>query len=184
MQDNTLFEEKQYLGSNKQSLFRRLLLAIFCFVAYYWSEHPKPVDVSGIHIGSYPIDDIPNSGELFFIMGMVILVLSTVLVFVLHIKTTVTSENVVLDGLWTSRKVKIVLDKIVSAKKMDYSKYSFNRPAYNLHHRGKIKFYTSGKYAIELTDKDGLRYRIGTQRPDELLNVITPYISQQQTGNS
>ncbi len=176
MKENVLFQEKQYLGSNKQSIFRRLVLVIFCFAAYYWSENPKPVDVSGIHIGSYPIDDIPNSGELFFIMGMVILVSSTVMIFILHIKTTVVGDSVVLDGLWTSRKVKIILDTIVKAEKVDYSKYSFNRPAYNLHHRGKIKFYTSGKHAVELTDKDGLRYRIGTQRPDELLNAIMPFI--------
>lgn len=178
MQENILFEEKQYLGSNKQSIFRRLLLSIFCFVAYYWSENPKPVDVSGIHIGSYPINDIPNSGELFFIMGMVILVLSAAMIFVLHIKTTVTPTNIVLDGLWTSKKVKIVLDTIVKAEKVDYSKYSLNRPAYNLHHRGTITFFTSGKKAIELTDKDGLHYRIGTQRPDELLMAIAPYIKQ------
>ena len=33
------FLEKQYLGLNKMSFFRRMALAIFCFVAYYWSEN-------------------------------------------------------------------------------------------------------------------------------------------------
>lgn len=183
MTQEILFEEKQYLGSNKQSVFRRMLLAIFCFVAYYWSENPKPVDVSGIHIGSYPIDSIPNSGELFFIMGMVILVLSAALVFVLHIKTTVTNDSIVLDGLWTARKVKISLNHIVDADKEEYSKYRFNRPAYNLHHRGVVSFYTSGNTVVVLTDKDGLKYRIGTLRPDEFLAALLPHIQTQQSEN-
>lgn len=184
MHEKTVFIEKQYLGSNKQSIFRRLLLAIFCFVAYYWSEHPKPVDVSGIHIGSYPIDDIPNSGELFFIMGIAILILSAAMVMVLHIKTTVQDNSVILDGLWTSKKVKITLDNIVKAEKIKNALPTITRPAYNLHRKGTIIFYTSGNEAVELTDKDGLKYRIGSQRADELLNYVNTIINAKQTGNS
>ena len=40
------FVEKQYLGLNKMSLTRRISLAIFCFVAYYWREsHEKSGDL-------------------------------------------------------------------------------------------------------------------------------------------
>jgi len=177
MSETALFEEKQYLGNNRNSILGRTVLALFCFIAYYWSENPKPVDVSGIHIGSYPVKDIPNSGELFFLMGMVILVISALLVFVLHIKTVVTSTYIILDGLWTARKVKINLSSIVSAQKVPYSKYSLNRAVYNLHKNGVIRFYTGGSEAVLLTDKDGLKYLIGSQRAAELESVLAKAIS-------
>jgi len=172
MSDSILFEEKQYLGFNKQSILWRTVLALFCFVAYYWSENPKPVDVSVIHIGSYPVQDIENSGQIFFIMGLVILLLSACLVFVLHIHTTVTETSIILNGLWTARIVKIDFNSIVSAEKILSSKYRLNRPVYNLHLNGTIRFYTRGKDAVQLTDRDGLKYRIGSQRADDLLKAI------------
>jgi hypothetical protein len=172
MSEETLFEEKQYLGSNRYSILRRIVLALFCFIAYYWSENPKPVEVSGITIGAYPADDIPNSGELFFLMGIIILVLSSLMVFVLHIHTIVTPASVIIDGLWTSRKVKIDLSTIRSVKVIRYSKYFFKRPVYNLHFKGKIRFFTSGNEAVELIDQDGIVYRIGSQRARELEAVI------------
>jgi hypothetical protein len=172
MEEKSLFIEKQYLGYNKYSFLRRGVLALFCFVAYYWSENPKPVDVSGLRIGSYPVQDIPNSGALFFLLGMVILILSIGLFFVLHIKTIVSENSITLDGIWTSRKVKIDIDSLVEVKKIAYSPYYFNVPEYNLHRKGRIKFYTFGTEALELTDKEGLKYIIGTQKAGELLALI------------
>ena len=177
MNDSILFEEKQYMGFNKQSILWRTVLALFCFVAYYWSENPKPVDVSGIHIGSYPAQDIENSGQMFFIMGLVILLISAILIFVLHIHTVVTPTSIILSGLWTARKVKIDFSSIVSAEKVLSSKYRLNRPMYNLHINGTIRFYTRGMYSVQMADRDGLKYRIGTQRPEDLLKVV-----QQQIG--
>lgn len=170
--EKALFEERQYLGSNKYSLFARIILAIFCFVAYYWSENPKPVDVSGITIGSYPGSDIPNSGAVFFLMGMVILVASAVLVFVLHIRTVVREGEIIIDGLWTARKVKIPANNVSAVTVRPYSQYSLNKPSYNLHRSGVIKFYTWGSLAVEITDNQGLKYLIGTQRPKELAEAI------------
>jgi hypothetical protein len=74
--------------------------------------------------------------------------------------------------LWTAKKVKIDLNSIVSVRKDSYSNYLFNNPVYNLHRKGSIRFYSSGKDAIVLTDRDGLMYYIGTQRPNEMLLVI------------
>ena len=55
MEENQ-FTEKQYLGLNKMSFFRRMALSIFCFLAYYWSEnHDK-------------------SGDLFFFLGILLAV--------------------------------------------------------------------------------------------------------------
>ena len=148
------FIEKQYLGLNKMSITRRMSLAIFCFAAYYWREnHDK-------------------SGELYFFLGIAIMVISILLLFILHFKTQVKNGSIILDGLWTSRKIKIDTVSIVSVKKVQYSKYFLNRAVYNLHLKGTIRFYTRGVDAVELTDKDGLVYLIGSQKAEELTRVI------------
>ncbi len=69
----------------------------------------------------------------------------------------------ILDGLWTTRLVKIDLNSIVKVERTKYSSYIINNPVYNLHTKGKIRFYAGGKEAISLTDRDGLEYIIGTQ---------------------
>ena len=153
------FVEKQYLGLNKMSLSRRITLALFCFVAYYWKENHE------------------KSGELFFFLGIAILIISVLLVFILHFKTKVQNKSIILDGLWTSRKVKIDLNSIQSAKKVMYSKYILNRSVYNLHLKGTIRFYTRGPNAVELIDKDGLIYLIGSQNSVELARVISQELS-------
>jgi len=153
------FIEKQYLGLNKMSLSRRITLALFCFVAYYWKENHE------------------KSGELFFFLGIAILVISILLVFILHFETKVQNKSIILDGLWTSRKVKIDLNSIQSVKKVMYSQYILNRSVYNLHLKGTIRFYTRGPNAVELIDKDGLIYLIGSQNSAELARVISQELS-------
>ena len=101
------------------------------------------------------------------------MLLSLILIFVLHLHTKVIGSSLILDGLWTSRKVKIDLGSIIDIKKVKYSKYLLNRPVYNLHFKNKIRFFTQGNDALELTDKDGLKYRIGSQKTDELYNILT-----------
>ncbi|MES2591434.1 MAG: hypothetical protein V4608_06085 [Bacteroidota bacterium] len=174
MQDNILFEEKQYMGYNKWSILWRTVLALFCFILYYWSENPKPVDISGIPIPSSPVGE--DSGQLFFLMGLFLMLLSLILIFVLHIHTKVVNNNLILDGLWTSRKVKIDLNSIVDVSKVKYSEYLLNAPIYNLHFKGKIRFFTQGNDAVELTDKDGLKYLIGSQKAEELTSILKPMI--------
>lgn len=148
------FIEKQYLGLNKMALTRRLALSLFCFIAYYWRESND------------------KSGELYFAIGIIIIIFSIVLFFILHFETKVFNGSIILDGLWTSRKIKIDTLSLVSCKKVDYSKYIINRAVYNLHFKGTIRFYTRGNDAVELTDKDGLIYLIGSQKADELSRVI------------
>ena len=153
------FFEKQYLGLNKMSLSRRIALALFCFVAYHWqTNHEK-------------------SGELFFFLGVAILVISILLVFILHFETRLQNRSIILDGLWTSRKIKIDLGSIRSVKKIQYSKYILNRSVYNLHLKGTIRFYTRGSDAVELIDRDGLIYLIGSQKSEELASIISQELS-------
>ena len=155
----TEFLEKQYFGLNKMSLARRMSLALFCFSAYYWRENHE------------------KSGELYFFLGIAIMLISIILFFILHFKTQVINGSIILDGLWTSRKIKIDTSSIVTVKRVKYSKYILNRAVYNLHLKGTIRFYTRGIDAIELTDKDGLIYLIGTQKASELLRVIQNKLS-------
>tara|TARA_B100001250_G_scaffold252016_1_gene216707 strand:- start:297 stop:773 length:477 start_codon:yes stop_codon:yes gene_type:complete len=148
------FSEKQYLGLNKMALTRRLALSIFCFIAYYWRENHN------------------KEGELYFVIGIAILVFSVLLFFILHFQTKVSNGSIILDGLWTSRKIKIDIASLVSVKKVNYSKYIINRAVYNLHVKGTIRFYTRGNDAVELVDRDGLVYLLGSQRAEELSRAI------------
>ena len=152
--EETKFLEKQYLGFNRMSFITRMSLSIFCFVAYYWSENHE------------------KSGDLFFYLGVSILVISALLVFILHFETKIISGSIILDGLWTSRKVKININSIKSCQKVDYSKFLFNRSVYNLHYKKSIRFFTRGNDAAQLTDKDGQVYLIGSQKAEELVRAI------------
>lgn len=144
------FVEKQYLGRDYTRITTRLVLALFCFAAYYITERREQ-----------------NAG-LFLVVGCSILIVSVVMMFLLHFKTTVVNRSIILEGLWTTKMVKIDLKGIVKVERTNYSSYIINNPVYNLHQKGTIRFYSGGKEAIKLTDRDGLLYIIGTQRPTEL----------------
>ncbi|MCU0360342.1 MAG: hypothetical protein MUF75_06415 [Bacteroidia bacterium] len=171
-----LFEEKQYLGHNRLSISIRTLLAIFCFTAYYWSENPNPVQVSFFTLGSYPIKAIDNSGLIFFVLGISLLLLSSLLTFVLHTHIKVFRDYLVIDGFWTSRRVKIEFRGIKRLRKSRYKKNSLRRAVYNLHNLGIIRFYTSGEEFVEISDREGFTYRIGSQRAAELHKILKEQI--------
>jgi hypothetical protein len=173
-----LFAEKQYLGHNRFSIVIRTVLALFCFLGYYWSENPNPVKVSFVRIGSYPAEELGNAGPAFFLMGVSILLLSAGLTFVLHIETRVFYGYILLDGFWTSRLVKIDLHNVKSVRKGRYKKSLFRRTAYNLHNRGIIRFYTSGEEFVEIVDDTGFTYRIGSQRAQELYSAIRSQLEE------
>ena len=160
---DVLYEEKQYLGYNPLSLFRRLLLSLFCYALYWWKIHND------------------RNGDLFFWLGSGILVVSMVLLFILHMRIVVNQHAIILSGLWTTRKVKISLADIVRVERRKYSHLHLNNPVFNLHMKGTIRFYTGGNEAVELTDRDGQVYRIGTQRPQELLQIVSARLGQQPT---
>jgi len=167
-----LFEEKQYLGHNRLSVLIRTSFTFFCFLGYYWSENPKPVQVAFIEIGSYPIDFISQSGPVFFILGTSILILSAALMYVLHMHVIVRSGVLELKGFWTSRTIKINRDNIVRLRKSRYKRNIWRRASYNLHSKGIIRFYTSGEDFVEIIDRQGFVYRIGSHRADQLFRIL------------
>ena len=148
------FLEKQYIGRDYIRICIRLLMAAFCFGAYVYER------------------DRDNTQDLFLVVGFGIIGISIILLFMIQYKTIIDNKSLVIDGLWTAKKVKIDLNSITSVRKDTYSNYLFNNPVYNLHRKGSIRFYSSGKDAIVLTDRDGLEYYIGTQRPNEMYLVI------------
>ncbi|MGM1428026.1 hypothetical protein ACS126_02120 [Sphingobacterium lactis] len=161
MDDQILFQEKQYLGRDGTWISVRLILALFCFVAYY---------INWEHVVSQ---------QLFFIVGVSILIVSIIMLYMVNYRTQVTKTHVILSGLWTTSLVKIDLNSIVKMEKKRYSSFIFNNPVYNLHKNGKIRFYSGGKEAVWLTDKDGLIYVVGSQQPQQFLMAV-----QQAKGQS
>lgn len=174
------------MGHNRLSIIWRTIIALFCFVGYYWSENPKPVQVAIFRIGHYPAMSIPNSGKIFFILGVLIVGLSAILTFVLHTHIQVYQDYMIIDGFWTARRVKVNLDTITHIRKSKYKKHIFRRTVYNLHSRGIIRFFTSGNEFVELKDKSGFTYRIGTQKAAELFYTLKEQIRKlerdKQTG--
>jgi hypothetical protein len=148
------FLEKQYIGRDYIRICIRLLMAAFCFGAYVYER------------------DRDNTQDLFLVVGFGIIGISIILLFMIQYKIIIHNKSMIIDGLWTAKKVKIDLNSITNVRKDTYSNYLFNNPVYNLHRKGSIRFYSSGKDAVVLTDRDGLEYYIGTQRPNELFLVI------------
>ena len=152
-----LFEEKQYLGYNKYSILRRSVLALFCFIAYYYTESTERAETA----------------DLLFLVGIIILLISVILLFILHLHTRVYEDHIILDGLWTTKKVKIDLRNITGVEKITLGRNMLNNPVYNLHYKGTIRFFTGGRESVKLTDKDGLIYLIGSQKAEELARVLS-----------
>lgn len=154
MDQKHTFLEKQYIGRDYIRIAIRLIMAAFCFAAYVYER------------------DRDNTVDLFLVVGFGIIGVSIILLFLIQYKTIIENRKVIIDGLWTAKKVVIDLKDIVKVRKATYSNYLFNNPVYNLHKKGSVRFYSSGKDAIVLTDRDGLEYFIGTQRPNEMYLVI------------
>lgn len=154
MTDKAAFVEKQYLGREFIPITIRLVLAMFCFAAYVFT------------------DERENTGNLLAVVGFAIIIISIIMGFLLHFRTRVQNKSVLIDGLWTTRLVKIDLNSIVKVEKAPYSRYLFNNPVYNLHSKGNIRFFAGGRDAIYLTDRDGLVYIVGSQHPNEFLRAV------------
>lgn len=153
--------EKQYIGRDYIRICIRLVMAAFCFAAYVYER------------------DRDNTQDLFLVVGFGIIGVSILLLFLIQYEIIIDKKQIIIDGLWSARKVVIDLNSIVKVRKDSYSNYLFNNPVYNLHRKGSIRFYSSGKDAVVLTDRDGLEYYIGTQRPNEMYLVIQEQMKSQ-----
>ena len=154
MESKYAYIEKQYIGRDYVRIFIRLIMAAFCFAVYVYER------------------DRDNTVDLFLVVGFGIIGVSIILLFMVQYKTVIESKKVIIDGLWSTKKVVIDLNNITDIRKETYSRYFFNNPVYNLHKNGTVRFFSSGRDAVVLTDRDGLKYYIGTQRPNEMYLVL------------
>lgn len=94
------------------------------------------------------------------------------MMYMIHFRIIVNESSILLSGLWTARLVKIDVNSISKIKVKPYSTFLVNNPVYNLHQKGKIRFYAGGHDAVWITDRDGLIYIIGSQRANEFAKAI------------
>ncbi|MGB0883749.1 MAG: hypothetical protein ACPG4W_03465 [Flavobacteriales bacterium] len=160
------YVERQYLGKNRYSLSRRLILTVFCFISGYWLVHEGTV-----------------SGKNLYYLGGFIALWSFVLLKVLHFKTVVNDGFVELDGLWSTRKVKIDLNSIESIEQAQYNPIYLKHPVYNLHRKNRVHFYTYGTDIIVLKDRSGTEYLIGSQTSEALEQELIKQ-KEELTNNS
>ena len=156
MNEKPAFIEKQYLGREFIPITIRLVLAMFCFAAYTFNF----------------FTDAQDKAAILALVGFAIIIISIIMGFLLHFRTRIYNKSILLDGLWTTRLVKIDLNSIIKVEKGKYSRYLLNNPVYNLHTKGSIRFFAAGTDALYLTDRDGLVYIIGSQHADEFLRVV------------
>ncbi|MVN90720.1 hypothetical protein [Mucilaginibacter aquatilis] len=155
-----VYIEKQYLGREWIPVSIRLVLAMLCFAIFFFTDTNE------------------RNADLLVVVGFAIVIISVILGFVVHFTTRVQNGSILLNGLWTTKLVKIDLNSIVKAEKGQYSRYLVNNPVYNLHSKGTIRFYTAGSEAIHLTDRDGLIYIIGSQHSNDFLRAIDNEMAQ------
>ncbi|MCH8331899.1 MAG: hypothetical protein IH946_11075 [Bacteroidetes bacterium] len=153
-ENEEIYNERQYLGRNRHMLFIRLILAAFCFAAYYWSRNRE------------------LSGGLFLVLGVAILSFSSILTFIIHFRTKIVNNSLELLMWFAIRKVKIPLKNIEDIEIVKYDRFRINNPVFNLHLKGRIHFYTTGNLVVRITDKDGLIYLIGSQNPEHLKDTL------------
>jgi hypothetical protein len=156
-----LFEERQYIGYNKHTLSLRLFLAIFCFVAYYFTDIPEV------------------NGDLLFFLGISILLISVILLFVTHIHTVITPDQITIEGIMHTGKTQIPVKDVLKAEVTPYSPYLINYPVFNLHRKGSIRFYTGGRTAVRIYLKNDTTILLGSRKAQEMARVINGL-----TGNS
>lgn len=157
MSTKRLYHEKQYLGFNRFGMLRRMIVILFCFLFYFVSE------------------DKGDSAELFFYIGIALLIMSAGAMLVSHLETRLEGTNLHLIGPMTFKEVHLDLTDIRQLKVKPYSRFMLNRPMFNLHRRGSIRFYTHGKWCVEFVTAEGETVRLGTQRPEQLRAVLESF---------
>ncbi|HPQ08727.1 MAG TPA: hypothetical protein PK995_05830 [Bacteroidia bacterium] len=179
-----LYEEKQYIGQNRLGQILRLIFAMLCFVAYYWSENPKPVKIIIIKIGSYPIQHIPHSGTIFFWLGCFILILSLIFNFIYHFHLQIFPDKISIKGQLTSKNVLIPLSDIKKIKVKNIRHSFFKSIKFNLRRKNKYHFYTFGNKLLEIELQNGEKYMIGTANARWIKKLLLEIIKNNFSNNS
>jgi hypothetical protein len=151
--------ERQYLGFNRFGLVRRMVIAIFCLVFYFVS------------------DESVLNRNLFFYIGLFVLALSAGALLMKHLETSLLDGKLKIKGTMTSKEVEFEVTELQSVQVLPYSRFVMNRPMFNLHRRGQLRFYTHGTMAVRFTLKDGQVVKLGTQRPEALKDALSKHLA-------
>lgn len=154
MKKDIIFQENQRLGFNPYSNTVRVALALFCFIAHFYTE------------------DKEEAG-LLFIMGVVVSVISILLVFINYYTVKISKDSLRINGMWNKRKVNIPISSIVSAEATIYKNSLLSNPVFNVHMDPYIVFYVSGINAVKVTTVDGTVYMIGSSNPQEFAAALS-----------
>ncbi len=159
------YQEKQYLGFNRFGIMRRTVIALFCLIFYYASE----------------VDD--QTKNVFFLLAIVVLVLSLVSMMIQHLETRLEGSKLTLIGPMTFKKVELEMDGLRALEVKPYSKFLLNRPMFNLHRKESIRFFTYGKWCVEFETKNGERITLGTQRPQGLYEILSKFLAEDSSSS-
>lgn len=157
------YHERQFLGFNRFGIIRRTVIALFCLIFYYAAEAD---------------DEMKN---LFFLLAIVILALSLLSMLIQHLETRLSGSQLTLIGPMTFKKVVLDLEGLKYVEVKPYSRLMLNRPMFNLHRDGTIRFFTYGKWCVEFETKDGQKVRLGTQRPNGLKEIFSKFVEAPET---
>lgn len=128
---------------------------LFCFLFYFASD-----DTQG------------DTADLFFYLGMGILVMSAAAMLISHLETKVDGHKLILSGPMTHKRVEMDIKGISDIRIEPYSKFLMNRPMFNLHRKNSRRFYTHGNGCVSFISPDGEHIKLGTQRPEELKRAL------------
>jgi hypothetical protein len=154
MKKELIYKENQRLGFNPYSNTVRVALALFCFIAHFYTENKE-------------------EAELLFIMGVVISIISIILVFINYYTVKISADGLRINGMWNRRRVHLPLSSIVSAEATIYRNTLLSNPVYNVHMDSYIVFYVSGINAVKITTVDGTTYMIGSSNPKEFAAALS-----------
>jgi hypothetical protein len=155
MKKDIIFRENQRLGFNPYSNTVRVALALFCFIAHFYTENKE-------------------EAELLFIMGVIISIISILLVFINYYTINISSDDLRINGMWNRRRIHLPLSSIVSAEATIYKNSLLSNPVFNVHMDPYIVFYVSGINAVKITTVDGIVYIVGSSNPQEFAAALTP----------
>lgn len=99
MKQGVLYSENQYLGRDRVWISVRLVLVLFCFTAFYLN-----------------LDHLISS-QLFFIVGVGIIITSIVMMYMVLFRTEVFQDHVLISGLWSTRSSKLILPLLLRLKR-------------------------------------------------------------------
>lgn len=155
-----IFSEVQHLGHNRYGILRRSVVMLFCFVFYYVSSSES------------------KTAEIFFYLGIAMLVLNMLALSVAHLRTEISGTKISLRGALSFRKAEFDLEGLRSAESKPFSRFLLNRPIFNLHRRGAHHFFTHGHWCVKFETRHGEVVKLGTQRPAELLKVLQGFLAK------